>query len=593
MEDGRGSVVGCWRWNMSRILFLSERDSCRSAMAAAFARVRCGDTCTAISAGLSNAAIHPMTVKVMGELGIDVSSHKPGKLSELQSREFDLVVTLSDKVAEHCPLLPCCPQQVDWNLADPAAITGDEDSVLAEFRNSRDAVRRLVDDLFDRGYLSALLHARHCQGVICDNISDALLVHDLDRSIVFFNPAAEHLTGYSSDEVIGSDCHDTFAGNLCGGKCILPDGPCAIQESSREEINITHKDGSPVNVERCIRPLVNLKDEVVGAVVLFRDRTREQRLAQRVRATQSFAGIIGRDKKMLEIYDLIRDLAQSNIPVLIQGDSGTGKELVAAAMHNEGPRARRLFVPVNCGSLPETLLESELFGHVRGAFTGAIRDKKGRFELADGGTIFLDEIGDVSPAMQVKLLRVLQEGEIVRVGSEETIKVDVRVISATNKNLTEEIAACRFREDLYYRLSVMPIWLPPLRERRNDIPLLAEHILGGLRSESSRGEMVISPEAMDMMVSYDWPGNVRELQNWLQFAMVKCKGKSIRPEHLPSPGRSVPAARKVSRRPRLDNESVRLALQQTNGNKKMAAGILGVSRATLYRFLDKEKNNPG
>jgi len=554
-------------------------------MAEAFARVHCGEPCTVVSAGLSDGVLHPTAVRVMGELGIDISSHRARKLESLDSRMFDLVVTLSKNVAEQCPVLPGCPQQVDWHLADPAGIKGDEDSVLATFRNSRDVIRRLVDDLFDRGYFGALMHARQCMDMIVDNISDGLLVHDLKRTIVFFNPAAEHLTGYTSDEVIDRNCHDVFAGNLCGGKCVLPDGPCEIQESSREGIMITHRDGSEVTVERCIRKLVNMEGEGVGAVVLFRDKTREHRLAQRVRERQSFAGIIGRDEKMLELYDLIRDLAKSNIAVLIQGESGTGKELVAAAMHNEGPRAGKLFVPVNCGSLPETLLESELFGHVRGAFTGAIRDKKGRFELADGGTIFLDEIGDISPAMQVKLLRVLQEGEVVRVGSEETIKVNVRIVSATNKNLTEEISAGRFREDLYYRLSVMPLWLPPLRERRNDIPILAEHILGELQRASGGGGIAISPEAMDAMISYDWPGNVRELQNWIQFALVKSKGADIKPEHLPPAGQGGLVVRKISRKQRLDGRTVRLALQKASGNKKKAASMLGVSRATLYRFL--------
>ena len=212
-------------------------------------------------------------------------------------------------------------------------------------------------------------------------------------------------------------------------------------------------------------------------VFSFVDITEVTRLRRRLKTEQSFAGIVGRDTKMLELFDTIRQVADVNIPVLIQGESGTGKELVAAAIHNECPSADKLFVPVNCGALPEGVLESELFGHVKGAFTGAIHDRKGRFELANGGTIFLDEIGDIPAAMQVKLLRVLQEGIFQRVGGEENIKVDVRVISATNKNLAEEVAAGRFREDLFYRLCVVPVYLPSLRERRNDIPLLAEHFL--------------------------------------------------------------------------------------------------------------------
>jgi transcriptional regulator with GAF, ATPase, and Fis domain len=327
---------------------------------------------------------------------------------------------------------------------------------------------------------------------------------------------------------------------------------------------------------------------VVGALMSFRDLTRERALAKRVGEIEQFSGIIGRDEKMLDVFDLITDLADSNVPVFVQGESGTGKELVAAAIHNEGPRANHLFVPVNCGALPESLLESELFGHVKGAFTGAIRDKKGRFELADGGTIFLDEIGDISPSMQVKLLRVLQEGRFERVGSESTIAVDVRIISATNKDIHEEIISGTFREDLYYRLSVVPVTLPPLRDRRNDIPLLVEHTMRRIAKVAGKEGVTVSAEALDIMMSYDWPGNVRELQNWLQFALVKCRKETvILPEHLP-PTAHIGGVRPKRRRRRrkLSIEVVRGALRNVNGNKVEAARELGVSRATLYRFLN-------
>jgi transcriptional regulator with GAF, ATPase, and Fis domain len=309
--------------------------------------------------------------------------------------------------------------------------------------------------------------------------------------------------------------------------------------------------------------------------------TELSQLRRRLKTEQSFSGIVGRDAKMLELFDSIRELAEVNMPVLIQGESGTGKELVAAAVHNEGLRCDKPFVPVNCAALPEGVLESELFGHVKGAFTGAVSDRKGRFELADGGTIFLDEIGDLPPTMQVKLLRVLQEGTFQRVGGEETIKVDVRVISATNKDLWAEVTAGKFREDLYYRLCVVPLHLPALRHRRNDIPLLADWLLKKTLTEVDRTDVVLSPEAVDAMVDYDWPGNVRELENAIRYALVKCRENILRPEHFPL--KVFEAGHRDPHRPK------RKRRRKTCGNKVEAARRLGVSRATLYRFLEDKK----
>jgi len=292
---------------------------------------------------------------------------------------------------------------------------------------------------------------------------------------------------------------------------------------------------------------------------------------------------------MLEIFETIRELAKVDAPVLIQGESGTGKELVANAIHNEGPRADKPFIPVNCSALPATLLESEMFGHVRGAFSGAIRDKKGRFELADGGTIFLDEIGDMSPAIQVSLLRVLQEGTFERVGGEQTLRVNVRVISATHRDLRREVAAGRFREDLFYRLCVIPISLPPLRERRGDIPLLADHVLRQQLAQMGGRNVLLSQEALDAMMSYDWPGNVRELQNAIHYALVKCGGDILHLSHFPPNlfDRAVVAPRRAKRgrKEKLDPKAVRRVLEETDGNKMETARRLHVTRPTLYRFL--------
>jgi transcriptional regulator with GAF, ATPase, and Fis domain len=319
--------------------------------------------------------------------------------------------------------------------------------------------------------------------------------------------------------------------------------------------------------------------------VNLEDITELVTLRQHVPPGTAPGGIVGRHPKMVEVYGAIRDVAPANVSVLILGESGTGKELVARAIHDASARGQAPFVAVNCGALPEGLLESELFGHVRGAFTGAIRDKKGRFELADRGTIFLDEVGDLTPLVQVKLLRVLQEGTIERVGSESTLRVDVRVISATNRNLREEVDAGRFRGDLYYRLCVVPITLPPLRQRREDIPLLAGQFLQRIGEEGGVDE--IGDDAMAALMSHPWPGNVRELQNALQYAVIKARGGVIGAEHLPVSvtAGAATAVQSAQRRGGLTRPAVEAALRETGGNRLRAARRLGVSRATLYRFL--------
>jgi len=325
------------------------------------------------------------------------------------------------------------------------------------------------------------------------------------------------------------------------------------------------------------------------AVLLLEDISELSKFRRSFKMLKNNTGFVGRDPAILELREKITALAGVNYPVLIEGESGTGKDLVANAIHNESATRKMPFVAVNCGAIPENLLESELFGHVKGAFTGATQDRKGRFELADGGTIFLDEIGDTSPAMQVKLLRVLQEGTIVPVGSEKTKKVAVRVISATNKDIRKEVAEGRFREDLFYRICVVPLYIPPLRQRKGDIPLLTEYILNTVIYELGREPITLSSAALDIMLDYKWTGNVRELQNVIQFAVLQCSGRIITPEHLPPDLINSVVKQKKRRKPRkrkIDIEKVEEALARADGNKVRAANILGISRATLYRYLD-------
>ena len=597
-----------------RILFLCTGNSCRSQIAEGFARARAKNdpTIYIMSAGTKITPVHPLAKKVMGETGVDLSQAQSKLLTSLGPTEWDLVIALCDQAAGECPITPGNPVRVNWNLWDPAEAQGDPEAVLDVFRRTRDEIRRLVDDLFDRGYMQALVHAKRHADLILNNMSEGIIAHDMQRNIFYFNRAAEEITGYRREDVLGRDCHQVFPTGFCGSKCsFCNEGNVVLPDVTKKTLEIGTPTGDLRRVEMTIKVINDGNDRPIGILASFRDYTRELELARRLGEIEQFSGIIGRDAKMQEVYELIRDVADSNVSILVQGESGTGKELVAAAIHREGARAGKLFVPVNCGALPESLLESELFGHVRGAFTGAIRDKKGRFELADNGTIFLDEIGDISQAMQVKLLRVLQEGTFERVGSEKTLHVDVRVISATNKDLHREVQAGRFRDDLFYRLSVLPIQLPPLRERRTDIPLLAEHILKRALNENSRRHgnqgrrrVVFSSEALDEMLSYHWPGNVRELQNWIQFALVKCKSEVIEAQHLPPHERAPDADRQASvarfelsrtdkgakrRKRKLTREAVDRALAKTAGNKLAAARELGVGRATLYRFLDDQQ----
>ncbi|MDH4320385.1 MAG: sigma 54-interacting transcriptional regulator [Desulfobulbaceae bacterium] len=506
---------------------------------------------------------------------------------------YDLVIRFGGGLASEMPALPGSPAFLSWQVTEPAAAAGGYDA--AALAGARQEIEALVHGLVGQGYLDALVQARRSAELVMDSLHEGIIAHDRHRRIFFFNRAAERITGYLRHEILGRDCHEVFPDRFCKAHCSFcePEGEPALPDKPYPLV-LHAKSGESRHLEMNVVGMRDFFGVLTGVVASFRDVTREHDLASRLGEAGKFAGIIGRTPRMLEVFRAITDLADSRVAVLLEGESGTGKELVAAAIHNQGKRHDKLFVPINCGALPEHLLETELFGHVRGAFTGAIRDKKGRFELADGGTLFLDEIGDISPSMQVKLLRVLQDGTFQRVGGEETITVDVRVISATHKDLRAEIAAGRFREDLYYRLCVVPLALPPLRERRDDIPLLARYFLKRTLEEEGRADkVVISAEALDRLTAYHWPGNVRELQNVIRYGLVHCREEMFRPSHLP-PQLFRAAAHTFTVQPsppdqrgKLTVEAVRAALAVTKGNRLQAAKRLGVGRATLYRFLGK------
>jgi PAS domain S-box-containing protein len=421
---------------------------------------------------------------------------------------------------------------------------------------------------------------------VLDNLKIGIIAHDLNRHIFFFNNEAEKITGYKREEVLGKDCHQIFGEPFCGGKCSFSNHAPAFMDKKEYLNNIVTKSGERRRIEMSVTMMKDSQGRDFGVLASLADVTEMLNLSMKARELASFSGIVGNDAKMMTVFRQIHDVAGYDYPVHISGETGTGKELVAEAIHNESHRSGAPFAPINCGALPESLIESELFGHVRGAFSGALRDKKGRFELADNGTIFLDEIAELSKPMQVKLLRFLQDGMFEKVGGEKTVRVNVRVISATNKDLKKEIQQGTFRKDLFYRLNVIPIHLPPLRERRNDIPLLVDHFLIEAGEMHDSMPPKISKEAVSLMMGYHWPGNVRELQNAIQFAIVSCNGDMILPKDLPMELKDqsiLCSPRGASKK--LNEEMVKIALEKSGGNKAKAARSLGVGRATLYRFL--------
>lgn len=421
---------------------------------------------------------------------------------------------------------------------------------------------------------------------VLDNLKIGIIAHDLNRRIFYFNKEAERITGYDRKELLGKDCHEVFGEPFCGGQCSFSGDNHTFEDKRGYVNNIVTKNGESRRVEMSVTMIRDENGRDFGVLASIVDVTEILNLSMKARELTSFSGIIAKDSKMMTVFRQIQDVAGYDYPVHISGETGTGKELVASAIHNESRRSGAPFVPINCGALPESLIESELFGHVKGAFSGALRDKKGRFELADKGTIFLDEVAEISRQMQVKLLRFLQDGMFEKVGGENTIHVNVRVISATNKDLKKEVQQKTFRKDLFYRLNVIPIHLPPLRERRNDIPLLVDHFLKEAGEMHKNMPPEISKEAISVMMGYHWPGNVRELQNAIQFAIVNCSGDTIFPKDLPLELKDqsiLGPSRGASRK--LNVENVKSALIKTGGNKARAARILGVGRATLYRFL--------
>ena len=429
--------------------------------------------------------------------------------------------------------------------------------------------------------------------LIFDTTSHGIFTIDAKGLITSFNRTAELLTGYHRDEVIGQPCSTVFRTNICEADCPLKRSIQTFERTEAHEVEILTRAGRRLPIAISTAALVSPDGEVLGGVETFRDLSVEEELRRRLLGTYVCEDIISKSPLMRRIFEVLPLVANSRSTVLVEGSSGTGKELVARAIHNLGPRRDKPFVAVNCGALPENLIESELFGYRKGAFTDAKTDKPGRFALAEGGTLLLDEVGDLPPALQVKLLRVLQERAYEPLGATAPVAADVRVIAATNRALEREVERKRFRQDLYFRLNVVRIELPPLGDRREDVPLLVEHFIERFNAVQGRRIVRCSERVMAALMTYDYPGNVRELENAIEHAFVVCVGDTIQLDDLPRRIVNAATAREASASSAAaplevaEAETVRAALERHGGSRKRAAAELGISRNTLWRKMKR------
>jgi PAS domain S-box-containing protein len=423
---------------------------------------------------------------------------------------------------------------------------------------------------------------------ILESISDGVFTVDGQWRVSSFNRAAEQITGIRREDALGRRCSDVFRASMCETECALRHTMSTGSAVINRAAFIVNAAGRriPISVSTAL-----LRDElgsVVGGAETFRDLSLIEELRKEIRGRFQVGDLVSRSASMRRLLEVIPRIAESESTILLQGETGTGKELVARAIHGLSPRSRGAFVPVNCGALPDTLLESELFGYKAGAFTGAARDKPGRFALARGGTLFLDEIGEVTPALQVRLLRALQEKQFEPLGATRSEPADLRIIAATNRDLASQVETGAFRQDLYYRINVMRLELPPLRQRREDIPLLVENFVSVYNAIQNKHVSGVSPDVLGVLVAHDYPGNVRELQNVIEHAFVLVKGGRIELEHLPpelvpTSARRAGVRRVVETVRALEAQAMVDALARSGGNRLAAARELGMHKSTFFR----------
>ena len=428
---------------------------------------------------------------------------------------------------------------------------------------------------------------------ILESISDGVFTVDAAWRVTSFNRAAETITGVPRKEAIGRRCADVFRSNMCGPEC-------ALQTTLKTGRPVIGRSGYIINAEGDRIPIsistAVLKDHagrVIGGAEVFRDLSEVDALRRELEGRFQVGDLVSRSPVMQRLFEVLPAIAASPSTVLVQGETGTGKELVARTLHTLSPRAQAPFVAVNCGALPDTLLESELFGYKAGAFTGATRNKPGRFALAKGGTLFLDEIGEISPALQVRLLRVLQERVYEPLGATRSEKADVRVVVATNRDLQQLCRDGAFREDLYYRINVVRVELPPLRKRKEDIPMLVDEFIRRFNRLQSKRVTGISAKALSLLMAHDWPGNVRELENVIERAFILCGAENIGLQHLPenltrakmTRTQTAASGHIKDTRAIAEAQAIRLALERSNGNRQAAARALGIHKTTLFRKI--------
>jgi len=433
--------------------------------------------------------------------------------------------------------------------------------------------------------------------IILDSIADGVFTVDLDWKITSFNKAAEKITRIKKDEALGRHCWEVFKASICEQLCSLRQTIKSGRPIVDQPIYIVNSDGDRVPISISTAILKDQKGNVIGGVETFRDLSVVEELRKELAGQHTFLDIISKNREMQRLFGMLELVAENDTTVLLEGESGTGKELFAKAIHSLSHRKKGPMITVNCGALPDTLLESELFGYKAGAFTDAKKDKPGRLVLAQNGTLFLDEIGDISPMLQMRLLRVLQDQVYEPLGSTMSEKADVRIVTATNKNLEELVKKGLFREDLYYRVNIVKLVLPPLRDRKEDIPLLANHFLRKFSNLRGKEIQSLAPEVMAVLMSYDFPGNIRELENIIEYATVVCKNRLIRIKNLPenllqiSDGRmkriADEAGPKASSLEVLEKDFIYEALRKNNWNRTATALQMGIHPTTLWRKIKR------